>query len=33
MATASAYWIDNKQDHYILYNEIEEREANKNLQL
>ena len=23
-ATASAYWDSNKQDHYILFNEIEE---------
>ena len=28
MATASAYWVNNKQDHYILYNEIEERANN-----
>ena len=28
MATASAYWVNNKQADYILYNEIEERENN-----
>ena len=28
VATASAYWVNNKQGHYILYNEIEERENN-----
>ena len=28
VAAASAYWVNNKQDHYILYNEIEERANN-----
>jgi hypothetical protein len=31
MATASAYWVNNKKANYILYNEIEERENNDTL--